>query len=363
MNSLEKIEDELAKSGKLNLNLNSEDSAFGIVSYLLGTHKGRIDLASTVQANISNGDFALKIEKVRTYLGSNKLDEAKSVIDKIRPNSSNERSELYLEEAKYYTYLNQYIKVISIIKHALKETKLAPVSRVTLLQILGHAYMCQNCYQQAVGILEDAKNLAIIFPRLPSSYQISSCLIHSYAHLNRENKAREELLELKKRVSIIKDSDEWLARFLIYKRALAGYNKFYATDEKKFTNLVEAKILSKWLGQINIYNKCVQELKDFNLSKKVIHRYSDWTYITEGSIILFHNKIEFKRINKSSLMLKMLTLLILGPVSQEVFFKEIWNLELKTETHILHIRANLSKLRKYLPVNSLVLKDGIIHLI
>ena len=62
-------------------------------------------------------------------------------------------------------------------------------------------------------------------------------------------------------------------------------------------------------------------------------------------------------------MKKMLDCLVHGDIPQEDFFERVWGLEASKEEHIAHIRANLSKLRKYLPKNSVILKNCIIRLV
>lgn len=363
MDSLLKIQEKLATGGMAKGEaLSLKTSSLAAVSYLISSHRGSISVGSMLQENFLDEHFADQLEKLRMLINTKNIFEAKNYLEKMKPKNDWEKSELYLEEARLLASNGELVEVCGLVTKALELETISPITRLTLKEVKGYSLMKLKKYDEALNILGEAKKVALSYPHLPSSYQASSCLVHIYAELKKPESCLSEISEMSKKLLLIKNKEEWISRFVTFKRGVVGYNRYYGNDDEIYKTLIEVKAISKWLGREDTFQKTCDDLKAVKIGPQCEFKFSNWSYLSDSSIVLFADRTTYFNIQNNPTLTKVLELLVKGPMKTSDLLKQVWSLDVVNENYDAHIRACLSKLRKFLPTNSLFVKEGVIYL-
>ncbi|MCK5072424.1 MAG: hypothetical protein KAQ98_03295 [Bacteriovoracaceae bacterium] len=366
------IEEQLASSTDT-IVLNTKKNGSEILSYYLRAYRGRLDLASIVGQSKKRPDFLSILEQIRTELKKGNFKKAETLIVKTTPNNELEKIELFLELTRLLIHKGKYEEAVRISDNVVNLTTTPPVSRMTLYQTRGHAYIALGDFNKAIKELESAITLSEVFPNASSGFSARTFLVKAYTELEKEDEAKQSCDILNKLLLDFKQNEIWLDRLLSVLRAEYTYYRKFGCPIDAIIRLKEAEQISIWLEEKDTAKRCMEDMKqcfnELSPEQEKQHKinnailcFSGWQYFPRLNLILTISPKKIETLNDSPITKKILLELAERPLSNDDFFKKIWNIDYKIQQHAGHIRSTLSKIRKKLPKESLTVSDGIIYL-
>lgn len=353
MKTIAKIELELAENGKTTID--DDGNADGI-SYYLRAHNGRRDLGEVVRANSQSTQFLSQLENIRTFFKRFEYQQAKNIIDQCQPTSVVEQNELNLENARYYYFVHEYQTAFEILQKLIDSSDVLLTSRITANEIAGQCLYHLHKKETAISYFKKSMQYLETLPFTFSAFVAGAHLVKTYSELKDFKKASSALSFLKKCLGKVKQEEAWASRQLLLIRARCHF--FKNSDDRSMyeSHLLEALHLADWLGDKHTKNLCEKELG------AVAPSTNNMVLLPHSSVLLFRNPKKVSRLEGAEMLAKILMLLQVRPYTEEELFAAVWNLEYHKERHSAHLRATLSKLRRKLPDNSLLLSQGVIAL-
>ncbi len=366
MRAMIEIEEELAR-GK-DLVISPHMNSLELASMIIRTGRGNIDVSHAL-INISNSNsLAKKIEDMRNNIGLGNYENAKEIASEIDKSLLDEMSatEFGLEETRILIFEGKFEEAIKYSERFLKSMPMSPVTKLTFLQIRGHALISLNKYELAVIELHKAITIGKLFPHVQSFYSSLACMVLALTKMNNAIYAQRYLKILKSKVDEFAGQECWPDRFMVYMRAKTFLHKLRGEFKELSATLKECREVSLWLNDVSTAEKCEKELNEIdeeNKSDIVTKNFDNWCFLENEGLILHYNPKTFYHLQNSPLLIQIIKLLGQKEISYEDFFETIWKQKYDPERHGNHIRSYLSKIRKYLPLNALQVKSEMISLI
>ncbi|MFZ4715096.1 MAG: hypothetical protein ACOYL6_15350 [Bacteriovoracaceae bacterium] len=371
MKAFTELDINLAKYGDKYIGPSSKLGSANLVSYFLRSYYGNVTASEAIKEALPHhSGFDQQIDMIRDLLRTHRLDEAKEKLQTIVPETDEEKCEYLLEKARQALFSGEYQTVIDSTSDPTIHQCKNPVTRMTIHQIRGHAYIELSLWSKAESELQIAILYAKEFTQASSAIASYGFMIMIYCHLNDKQKADEFHQNQQLILDGLKEKGQeeaWLDRYLIFQRSKSRLLRRFGTQQELESVLAEAFIIAKWANNKTIQNKCQQELAELGIDTnqkeklKHVHFFAHWIYLEKSKIILSTTESKIERLESNPLFQKMILVLKNGPIKEEDFFRQIWNLPF-SEKHSSHLRANLSKLRKKLPSQSLKVTDQFINL-
>lgn len=358
MNKLMKAEASLAKTGDTNISLADEGSR-EIVSYFLRDVRGRIDLAETIRQKSESTSFSAKIESIRMHIINGELSLAKAEIDLCVSETKDEQSELSLERARYYFYSQEYGISKEILQHLIVDKDLLMTTKITSYELLGQSYFNLGDIDDAITNLKKAMDYLDYFPFIISAYVAGAHLVKIKSEQNKFSEADDVLTFLRQKLRGIKQDEVWLSRSLVVARGYYHYLKNTGQVKLQVELLHETLAIAIWLNDLEVITKCRRDLSELDIAEVEAKNVNFLPTI--GALLISIPK-STSRFGSSPILSKALTSLMSGEKTFDELFENVYGFRFDKERHNMHLRSLLSKLRKKLPPNMLVVKNGIIVL-
>lgn len=331
------------------------------LSYFLRATNGRSDLAKLVQVTAPES-FTNSIEKIRTAVYEGNYDLAQSLASALSCSTEIEKAELNVELARIALYTNKTELSLELIKSCLSASELSITTKITLLQMQGHALLSAQRHSEAIESLKSAVTMATVFPNLSSSFSARAFLVRAYAELKQFSNAEFELFCMSQQLSKIEQSEMWLDRTLTFLRAKSIHLKEKNSLLERNAILQEAAEIAKWLGDKGSELKSRGEILGDDI-KGIVLRFSGWSYLPQLDLILNYETKKIDFLKDSPIAKKVILVLSGGGISSDKLFERVWGLKYEQDRHAVHLRAMLSKMRKKLPSNTLQVKDGVVFIV
>lgn len=361
MSKLKNIELQLAKSGKLSLDV-SDESASTVFQHFIRGYMGRKDLARTLVA--ADDDFEASLERVRTYLSRQLVTDALGILKTIKPKNEHERNEYGLELGRCHFFCGDFKACIEELISLLKSKNLSPVTLMTTQQLIGRSYFLLGQTQEAEDALLKSADLSLVFPFADSGFVAKAYLVHFYSESKNQMLAKKFLdmidLDLHQKIS----NDLWLSRKLIGLRALSHYQRAFGAVDDLAETLNLGLTIAHFINDQDMVSRCTSDLRELQISPeigKVLKQFQGWSYISKLKTILKNHPQEVIKLEKSSQIAEILEVLVKGPVDQQELFSQVWKLPYQSH-YANNLRATLSKVRKYLPPTALTVHNGMVIL-
>ena len=357
MSKLGKTEIKIAKYGDDNISLNDIESN-QLISYFLRDVRGRKDLAGVLENSDSAKTFSALLERIRSCITTLNLVDAKKLIEQCVPESQHEQIELNLEHARCCFYTENFLTCIDLLQIIIGNRESLPTSRMTAFELLGQTYYKVGKTDEAISFLTRASAQLEFFPYAISGFVAGAHLVKIQSEQGDYSAAFSALDYLNGKLSRIQDDEIWLSRILLILRAKYHIFQNQKNKELALHHLQEAFWVSKWLGDLEMTDKC---LCDFESLQTTPSKAKNFMYLpTIDGLLLFLPK-RFIRFEKSPVLRKIIQCLLAGPKTHEELFSEVWGLRFNKEQHSNLIRTALTKLRAKLPDNFLKVSDGRIY--
>lgn len=334
-----------------------------IAAYFVRAIKGRPDIADTILSITSTFDDQL--EALRTSLSLRDFDTAEKRLQEMQPPEDQVRLVEYnVEKARFSLLTGKLPEAIKTSSECLAGVVENPLSQMTLLQIRGQARF-------HLGEVAEAKLDFISSSQLLSHAMWAQSGLTSLAYLVKIEsdegaflKAQETFDLLNYYVQTLKpDLELWCARLLLVVRAEYHLARSKGDSAVARQALIESNELAKWSHDRTLLKRIEAEMKEAEscLEPHPLVRRHNWTYIPrQGLLIDFLNKT-VDVVLADSVYGKFILKCQEGIAHEELFFS-IWGIGYDKERHANHLRAIISKIRKKLPVGTVVNKDGRIYL-
>ncbi len=358
MNKLMKAEQILAKAGDVSISLANEDS-MELVSYYLRDVRGRIDLTETVRQRSKSNSFSAKLETIRTYIVNEKFALAKSAIDLCVSETKEERSELSLERARYYFYTGEFGTSKEILQSLIGDKDVPVTTKITSHELLGQCFFRLGHIEHAVSNLKKAMDYLDFFPFVISAYVAGAHLVKIKSEQKKFSEANEILAFLRQKLRGLKQDEVWLSRSLLVARGYYHYLKNSGERKLQVELLHETLAIAVWLGDLEMIQRCRNDLKELS---EVELKSKNINFLPSIGVLLISNPKSVSHFESSPILTKALNSLLSGEKTLEELFENVYGYAYNKERHEIHLRSLLSKLRKKLPPNSLLVKNGVIVL-
>lgn len=358
MNKLRNAELSIAKTGDVNISLADQGSS-DLVSYYLRDVRGRVDLAEVVRRDTQGGSFVAQLESIRTHIANEEFALAKEIIDSCVSESKEEQSELSLERARYYFYTREYGICKEILQHLITDKDVLLTTKITSYELLGQSYYHMGHVERGILNLKKSMEFLDFMPFVISAYVAGAHLVKIKSEQKKFAEANEILAFLRQKLRGIKQDEIWLSRSLLVARGYCHYLKNTDQTEERRSLLHETLAVSTWLGDLEMIEKCRKDLADLGDKASVVRNIK---FLPQLGVLLISNPKSLGRFEASPILSKALTGLLGGEKSLEELFEYVYGYKYDKERHSMHLRSLLSKLRKKLPPNALIVKDGIIVL-
>lgn len=334
-----------------------KDMPLGWAAQYLRAYLNRTDLAMVVVSQGQN-NFDIQIEKSRNLIASGKYNEAQSVLQSLAPSTPNENGEYAIEMSRILHYANNNDECINLCNKTLLMPELNPVSRMTITQIRGVSYIQTQDYNSALIDLHEVAAHATLFPYSKAIVCAIAYLVWLYCHLNNRDEAQKYLLQLQHHLDLIQENKSvWISRLLFYIRAQFHFETKFGVSVKSNTALMDSLFLAQWLDDNETVKKAKMDIAKRDLQ---VVFYEKWYWIESQKIVLWKGTTAFTNLQASPLLCKLIEVLKTGPKSFDSLFEQTWGLKYESR-HEKTLRSTLSKLRKVLPGNSLLVKESIVY--
>jgi hypothetical protein len=257
-------------------------------------------------------------------------------------------------------------KTIGSADAALTCRELSDLSRMTCLQLKGHAKIIQKKFDEAIEHLLIAVEIAGLFGKASSAFSAKAFLVQAYSELAQFALARKYIGILQSDLAALPQDELWVDRLLTAVRAEVHLHRREGSVSLEKRALDEALELSRWLGDQTTEKKCTDELtalKSAGIADRSVYPYKGWAFLPGRGLLLIYSPKEAIRLEKKSPMARD----ILGALSERPYlmhelFEKIWRMTYHPLRHETHLRAAISKVRKLLPTGALQVRDGVISL-
>ena len=349
---------DIAKTGNSHISLADAGSS-ALVSYYLRDVRGRVDLAEAVNQKPHAESFESHLESIRIHIANEEFTLAKEAIDLCVSESKEEQSELSLERARYYFYTKEYGISKEILQHLINDRDVLMTTKVTSYELLGQSYYYLGHVERAISNLKKSMDYLDYMPFVISSYVAGAHLAKIFSEQKKFSEANEILTFLRQKLRGIKQNEIWLSRALLVVRGNCHYLKNLGQTEKLRSLLHETLAVATWLGDLEMTERCRRDLTELG---ELVLKPKNINFLSQLGVLLISNPKSVGRFDASPILSKALTVLIMGEKSLEELFEYVYEYKYDKERHNIHLRALLSKLRKKLPPNALLVKDGVISL-
>ncbi len=355
MKSLTNLEIQMAKTGSGAVDLVNGDAA-ELLSYYLRAGRGRSDLSEQVLGKIPTAMFSSAIEFIRSLIWQEKYIDAKILIDVCLPTNALEQIELNLEKGRFYFFSDEFLTAQNILENIISAVDAPITTRMTAHELLGQTHLNLGNVTRAENHLQKAMEYLLLLPYMQSGFVAGAYLVKICAEQNRLKEAEMRLDFLKAQLKEIKHDDAWLSRLLLTLRAEIILLRQIKETKKEQELLLEALRISQWLEDKYIERKCLQELEVVPKISQALQ------FLPLTGVLLFHRPKDVRRFDNHPALAKLLSALTSGPKTYEELNLQVWNEEYDKEKHALRLRSALSKLRKRLPPNTLIVQDSLVSL-
>lgn len=351
-----KSEYNIAKTGTEKVSL-GEMHSNDLVSYFLRDVRGRPMLAEQIRNLESSDSFLARLEDIRTYLERRDLMKAKALIDSCIAETATDHAELLLEKARYYFFSSNFDLTIEILNCLVVNKDCAATTKMTAHEMLGQSYYGLDNVEKAIEHLKKATQQLEFLPYVYSGFVAGAHLVKLFAELKNFAEAKSVLNFLSQVLNGTSDQDIWISRKLLFLRALFHFQKLCAASSE--TSLQEAFVIASWLDDQNMIAKCEA---DFLAMGFVKPKLENLNFLSSSELLLIMRPRFCCRFDNSPILLKLFEALAKGPMKSEDLFLEVYGYPYDKERHSNHLRSMLSKLRKKLPPNFLMVSGGVVAL-
>ena len=201
------------------------------------------------------------------------------------------------------------------------------------------------------------------FATKPLSFSIYCNYVEALINLGFEQEAKKQLLHNPIRyLKRAKKDLTWAQTYLVIRRLQYLFAKKYKTIEKKWIILEAVCELSKFIGDKEVLDFAEQELKLYHFEEGQVVYFQKWIYLRQDGIALFPQEKRVSCLTENEAVKNAIELLVANPMQIHQFFKAVTH---KTYNPKLHKRALsniLSKIKKTLSSDSLILYEKSIAL-
>ncbi len=223
--------------------------------------------------------------------------------------------------------------------------------------MLGQTHYSLGQFSQAEEHLTKSMDFLEFFPFARSAFVAGAHLIKLKSELKKFNEAQSVITFLEKKCKQVDQDETWLVRSLLLNRGKCHYFFHMGQMDERETCLLESFFIAEWVKDKLILRKCSQELADKTPSPD-----RNLNLLPLSGVLLIKNPRKVIRLAEHPVLVKIVALLLQGAQTSEQVFEKVWELKFDKERHDQHLRSTLSKLRKKLPPDTLVVKDGKIYL-
>lgn len=366
MSNLLDIEQKLAQGEDLDTINVQEASSQELASLYLRIKRENIFLSQALMDVSNSQSIEKKFEVIRNMINLNRLELAQKYLSDLGDIPEVYLGEYFTERLRIFVFSDDFDGGIAFAKENQEKYFYSPVTQMTFLQLYGHCLIAKKEYYKALEVLEEALRIGRIYPNVKSFYQSFGFYIVSLVHLDRLEEAKVSLLDFKSYLNQEKGTEAWPSRYQTYLRTKSYILRKEENMKELMQVLYEAKAISTWIGDQSTYEKCVSELAklqgDFPESAYCIYT-ENFIYLKESMLVLHFDHATYHSLEKNPVLNGLLSLICEGEISYADLFQQTWNLEFHPEKHSTHVRSYISKIRKFLPKDSLKVKSEMISIV
>ena len=330
-------------------------------------YRGRNDYSQLIETMAPN-EFWAQLEIVKSSLLEGNFSKAQQILGTLKAADDLQLAEFLVEKARYELFNQNPVGALECTGHALLLRELSELSRMTCHQLRGHAFIELKNYAAAKEELSRGITLSEFFPLAESGMTCRVFLVVMYSELGQKREAKAQLTELFGQLEKISTPNLFLTRLVLVLRGEVHFTRNFGLYEACRDTLYEIIALAEFLEMKDMRSRCQIELDEHLLSRKpgvgkpAVFRFQGWSFIPSRHIVLHHSAKTLVSTLDFPVRHKMLCALAEGPMTQEDLFARVWGRVYDPLIDDMSLRANLSKLRKLLPVSALVTTDGVVHL-
>lgn len=343
------------------------------MTYFLRADLGRRDLAIKSVDGLKPTCPLGKVEQIRNTLAINDYGLANTLIQACEKDlhlfSAEERLEFQLEKMRLKAFTGEINEAVAGLLKLSLNASLLSSSRLTTYQMLGYCYFLKKDDDKALDYMNKALVLSDLYPMSFSTFATHSYLALLYARQNNFNEAEKSIKSMQELIGLLTDDkDRYLSRLIYILRSQFHVNLYKNQKTDAYLYLRESRAVAAWLNDTATVGKCDADLIRAGLnefqhnSHESVFEFSNWLYMPRLKLIFVKVPKAAHDLSSHEKMSDMLEVLIGGQIELQIFFEKIWGIKYNHERHYSHIKSMLSKLKKFLPPNSLSIKNASICL-
>lgn len=360
---LPEIETQLAKG--IDLKELQGESSLEILSMYLRNSKEKTHLSHAAVKISNTQSLDHTLEDVKNNIALGNLDYALGELEKIGSISGVYEGEVVTERLRIYVLKNELEKAQEFAWANRDVVQFTPVTKMTFLQVYAHCNLMLEDYDRAFEALQGALSIGKVFSNAKSYYQSMAFFVVTLVKMNRLEEADKFLYEFNAIVEKSKGEESWPARRQVYLRGRYHYLLTQEKGEEIIQTLLEAKSLSLWIGDNTTYEKCVNDLAALDLNyneEDFVMNFVGFTFFRKSAVLLHGDYQTYYCLEDKPVFSQMLNLLCESEVDYEDFYQKVWGLQYDPLINENHVRSYISKLRKFLPKNTVKVKSQVISL-